>query len=147
MIILFILTRFHVAIPLHPSAPCGTLKRDRLSAHVGPTLPLSRALPLQLSNPWVSRTPRDRAKRAARFALCQNKLYVRNMTAEIRGYLQEIVTEKSSTRTKNEVKLVCRFDLIFCADSEMIQNSGLSVIAIFILCLFNSIFSQYMTCY
>ena len=55
------------------------------------------------------------------------------MTAKIKGYLQEIVTEKSSTRTKNEVKLVCQFNLIFRANSETIQDSGLLAVKIFIL--------------
>ena len=134
------------SIPLHPSAPCGTLKGDRLFAPQAPRCPCRGRSRSSWVNPRIPRKRRDRAKRAVCFALCQSKLYVRNMTARIRGYLQEIVTEKYSTRTKNEVKLVCRFDLIFCADSEMIQNSGLSVIAIFILCLWNPIFSQYMTC-
>jgi len=55
------------------------------------------------------------------------------MTAKIMGYLQGIVTEKSSTRTKNEVKLVCQFNLIIRANSEMIQDSELLAIKIFIL--------------
>ena len=54
------------------------------------------------------------------------------MTAKIKGYLQEIVTEKSSTRTKNEVKLVCQFNLIFSVNSEIIHKSGISTIIIFI---------------
>ena len=43
-------SRFYVAIPLHPSAPCGSLRGDRLFASQAPRCPLSRALPFWLSN-------------------------------------------------------------------------------------------------
>ena len=124
--------KLHDDIPLHPSAPCGTLKGDRLFAPQAPRCPCRGRSRSSWVNPRIPRKRSDRAKRAACFALCQSKLYVRNMTAKIKGYLQEIVTEKLSTRTKNEVKLVCQFNLIIYAHSGQNHISGFLTIPKFI---------------
>ncbi len=53
------------------------------------------------------------------------------MTTKIRGYLQEMVTEKVSTKAKNEVKLVSRINLIFYSDFLSIPIYGFSIIELF----------------